>query len=175
MRDLFPEVARLAILVEDRDAQVLPRNSQLFGDELPGEADRLGLEVVAEGKIAEHLEERVMARGVADLLEVVVLSAGAHALLARGRAAIAVGRRLVTEEYLLELHHPRVGEQQGGIVAGNERRTGPDDVVLAREVVEEAAADLGGLHAGKSNRGRVLGLTGARGRARLCRPGRGGP
>ena len=43
--------------------------------------DRALLEVVAEGEIAEHLEEGVMARGVADVIEVVVLAAGADAFL----------------------------------------------------------------------------------------------
>jgi hypothetical protein len=48
--------------------------------------DRLFLEIVAEREVAQHLEERVVARGVADVVEVVVLAAGAHALL-RGRGA----------------------------------------------------------------------------------------
>jgi penicillin-binding protein 1A len=50
--------------------------------------DRLFLEVIAEGEIPQHLEEGVVARGVADIVQVVVLAAGAHALL-RGR-----GRRV---------------------------------------------------------------------------------
>src|SRR2546430_3698961 len=35
-----------------------------------GKLDRALLEVVAEGEVAEHLEEGVMARGVADIVEV---------------------------------------------------------------------------------------------------------
>ena len=91
--------------------------------ELPGEADRVALEVVAEREVAEHLEEGVMPGGVAHLLEVVVLAAGAHALLRRGRAPLAVRRLLHAEEHLLELHHARVDEQQRGIVGGHERRS----------------------------------------------------
>jgi hypothetical protein len=45
------------------------------------------LEIVAEGEVAEHLEEGVVAGGVADIVEVVVLAAGAHAFLRRGGAA----------------------------------------------------------------------------------------
>jgi hypothetical protein len=45
------------------------------------------LEIVAEGKIAEHLEEGVMPRGIADIVEVVVLAARAHALLRGHRPA----------------------------------------------------------------------------------------
>jgi hypothetical protein len=39
------------------------------------------LEIIAEAEVAEHLEEGVMARGVAHVLQIVVLAAGAHALL----------------------------------------------------------------------------------------------
>jgi hypothetical protein len=67
--------------------------------------DRTFLEVVAEGEVARHLEERVVAGGLADLVDV----AGAHALLHAGRALVR--RRLLTEEVRLELHHPRVDEQ----------------------------------------------------------------
>ena len=57
-------------------------------EQLPREGDRVGLEVVAEREVAEHLEERVVARRVADVVEVVVLAAGAHALLRGGRARV---------------------------------------------------------------------------------------
>jgi hypothetical protein len=60
----------------------------VFGQELPGEADRLALEVVAEAEVAEHLEEGVMPGGVADVLQVVVLAAGAHAALGTGGAGV---------------------------------------------------------------------------------------
>ena len=146
--DLAPERARLVVLVEDRDAQVLRGHLQLLGDELPREADRVALEVVAEREVAEHLEERVMPGGVADLLEIVVLAAGAHALLRRRRAARPVRRLLHAQEDLLELDHPRIREQQRGIVAGDERGGRADGVVLPLEELQEAGADLGGVHPG---------------------------
>ena len=46
------------------------------------------LEIIAEREIAQHFEESVMARGIADVVEVVVLAAGAHAFLRRGGARI---------------------------------------------------------------------------------------
>ena len=60
---------------------------QHLGEELPRPRDRLGLEVVAEAEVAEHLEEREVPVGAADVVEVVVLAAGAHALLHRRRPA----------------------------------------------------------------------------------------
>ena len=80
--DLAPERARLVVFLKDAHAQMLRIGSfSSFGDEFPREADRVALEVVAKREIAEHLEERVMPRGVADLLEIVVLAACADALL----------------------------------------------------------------------------------------------
>jgi hypothetical protein len=143
------------VFVKDADAKMLARNSQLFRDELPRESNRVVLEVIAKGEIAEHFKKRVMPGGMPDLFEVVVLAAGAHTFLAGRGATISVGRRFVAEENLLELDHPRVGEKQGGIIPRHERRTGPNGVVLAREVVEEATSDLGGLHGAKSTRGRA--------------------
>ena len=74
---LVPDVERLLIRVVHGHHQALRIDSQpiLAGDEVPGEANRVTLEVVAEAEVAQHLEERVVARGVADVLEVVVLAA----------------------------------------------------------------------------------------------------
>jgi hypothetical protein len=51
------------------------------GNQLPGERDRIALEVVAKAEIAQHFEEGVVAAGEADILQVVMLAAGAHAFL----------------------------------------------------------------------------------------------
>ena len=61
-----------------------------------------------------------MAGGVADIVEVVVLAAGAHAFLHRGGADI--GPLLRPGEDVLELHHAGIGEEQGGVVARHQRR-----------------------------------------------------
>ena len=66
---------------------------QTRGHQLPAERDRLGLEVVAEGEVAEHLEEGVVARAGSDVLEVVVLARDAQALLRRdGAPDVAASR-----------------------------------------------------------------------------------
>ena len=54
--------------------------------ELPSPFNGFFLEVVAEGPVAEHLEEGVVVGVVADVFEVVVLAAGADALLRVGCA-----------------------------------------------------------------------------------------
>ena len=72
----------------DGDQELVVRQAEFLGDQVPGQLDRAFLEVVAEREVAEHLEEGVMARGVADIVEVVVLAAGAHAFLRGGGARI---------------------------------------------------------------------------------------
>src|SRR5690606_32647894 len=58
-RDLLPELRRLIVGVVDGNPQLLGRHPQLDGEELPGEANRVALEVVAEGEVPQHLEEGV--------------------------------------------------------------------------------------------------------------------
>ena len=149
--DLAPQPPGLVVLVVDRDGEAGGVDPQPVrgGHPLPRVGDRLLLEVVPEGEVAQHLEEGVVAGGMAHLLQVVVLAAGANALLAGGRAGIVAALHAL--KHPLELHHPRVGEQQGGVVRRHQRRAGDLAVVPGRnaEVFEELAADLGGLHGGK--------------------------
>src|SRR5579862_4982967 len=82
-------VALHAVLpLENRDVELFFRKVEPLrrSDQLPGVRDGIFLEVIAKGKIPQHLEEGVMAIGEADILEIVVLAASAHALLRRGGA-----------------------------------------------------------------------------------------
>src|SRR5207248_5709537 len=94
----------------------------------------------AEGEIPQHLEERVMPGGEAYVLEIIVLSARPHALLA-GRGAGVVAR-LAPGEDVLELVHPRVGEEQGRVVLRNERGALHSPVPPLLEEAEEGFADF---------------------------------
>ena len=79
-------------------------DAEVAGQELPRPVDRLALEVVAEAPVAEHLEQRVVARGPADLLEVVVLAGDAQAaLVVDGTRVVAL---LDARQRVLELDHP---------------------------------------------------------------------
>ena len=84
--------------------------------QLPGELDRALLEVVADREVAEHLEERQVARGRADVLDV----GGAEALLARRQARR--GRLLEAEEVGLERVHPGGREQHRRVERGGHQR-----------------------------------------------------
>ena len=141
-RDLLPQDARFVVAVVDGVDQALRVDGEVLGQKLVGEGDGVGLEVVAEREVAQHLEEGVVARGAADVLQVVVLAPGAHALLRAGGARdLAAG---LAGEHVLELVHARIGEQQRRIVGGNQGRARHFLVALAGEIVEECAADLAG-------------------------------
>src|SRR5690606_4998430 len=81
-----PDARGLVVLLVDRAPEPLGRQAELLRDELPRVADRFALEVVAEAEVAEHLEERMVAGRIADVLEVVVLAAGTEAALRARRA-----------------------------------------------------------------------------------------
>src|SRR5690606_32312397 len=77
-------VGRLVVVTIDSDEESLRVEPQpLFrGRELPSPLGGVKLEVVTEREVAEHLEERVMPEGSADVLDVV----DAQALLGGGHA-----------------------------------------------------------------------------------------
>ena len=143
------------------------------------------LEIVAEGEVAEHLEEGVVPGGVADIVEVVVLAAGAHAFLRRDGARI--GPLLDAGEDVLELHHAGVGEHQRRVVARHERARRHDLVPVLREIIEKGRPDFvdaahwercSGMLARPRGRARCLFRHGSNRGARVCRgalpPGRPG-
>ena len=155
--DLAPQLERLVVAGVDRDQEPVPVEAVFLGDQVPGELDRQRLEVVAEAEIAQHLEEGVVPGGVADIVEVVVLAAGAHAFL-RGRRPV-VGPLLGAGEHVLELHHAGIGEQQGRVVVRHERRRAHHLMAVAAEILEEGGADLvRGRHVSTVRRPRLLWL-----------------
>ncbi len=138
--DFLPQLRGVLVLGMDRDHQPVHRKAQVAVDEGPGQLDGAFLEVVAEGEVAEHLEEGLVAAGVADVVQVVVLAAGADALL---RGGDAQGRRgLGAGEHVLERHHAGVDEQQGRIALRDQRRRRHHGVAVAFEVPQELFADV---------------------------------
>src|SRR6185437_5516267 len=138
--DAAPELERILVFGIDRDQQAVLGQTEILGDQRPGELDRAVLEVIAEREIAQHLEKRVMARRVADPVEIIVLAAGADAFL-RGSRARGLALFLPRED-VLELHHAGIGEQQRRIVARDQRRGGHDLVAAFAEELQECGADI---------------------------------
>jgi hypothetical protein len=141
---VVPDVVGFVVLGVDRDPELLGRQLQYVGEVFPRVFDRVLLEIIAEAEVAQHFEEGVVAGGVADVFQVVVLAAGAHAALRRYGAG--VGARVLAGEHVLELHHAGVGEQQRGVVAWHQRTGRYDGVTLGGEEFEEALADGAAFH-----------------------------
>ena len=104
--------------------------------------DGLGLEVVTEAEVPEHLEQRVMARRPTDLLEVVVLAGDPEAALVVHGAAVAA--RLGPSQRVLELDHPGVREQERLIPGRDQTGAGHGGMPAFGEELDEPSADLGG-------------------------------
>ena len=82
---LFPESESFIVSVVDSRRQARRIKPPFLGQQALGVVDRLLLEIVPERKIAEHFEKRMMPCGIADIVQIIVLAAGPHALLAGGR------------------------------------------------------------------------------------------
>ncbi|MPN51003.1 hypothetical protein SDC9_198644 [bioreactor metagenome] len=65
---LGPDVVGLVVLGVHRHPQLLGGQLEDLGEQFPGVGNGVALEVVAEGKVAQHLEEGVVPGGVADVL-----------------------------------------------------------------------------------------------------------
>ncbi len=81
-----------------------------------------------------------MAAGEAYVLEVVVLAAGADALLRGGGAGVVA--LFCAEEDVFELVHARVGEEQRGVVGGHERGRVHAAVRLRLKKAQKCFADF---------------------------------
>ena len=132
---IAPDGGGLVVFSEHAHHQLLGREAKHLGAQLPGPLDRLFFEVIAKGKVAEHLEERVMPGRAAHVLDVV----GADALLATG----GPGRRPfgLAQEHRLEGQHAGDGEQHRGVV-GNQRGAGHGPVAAPLVEIEEGATNL---------------------------------
>jgi hypothetical protein len=83
----------------------------------------------------------------AHIVKVVVLAAGANAFLTvHGTLQLCHGIGLPdrAQEDGLELVHASIGEQEGGIVVGDDGRAGHNRVLVLLKVLEEGLPDLGG-------------------------------
>ena len=138
---LGPDVVGLVVFLVHRGQQALGWQLVDLGQQFPGPLQRFALEVVAKRPVAQHFKEGVVARGVAHVLQVVVLAARTQAGLHRHSAV--VGALVGSQEHVLELHHARIGEHQRGVVARHQRRRCHDGVALGGKEIQEGLADIG--------------------------------
>ena len=136
----LPDLDRLVVVLEHREVELFRRQAEHLGGELEGPGAHFVLEVLAEAKVAHHLEERQVTR-VTDVVDVV----GTHALL-RGRGAdVGWVELLLVKEVGLELHHTGARQKQRRIV-GDERGGRHAFASLPLEEGEVLLADFCGGH-----------------------------
>ena len=126
---------RFIIVAEDRHPHPIFCQADRLSQKLPAELDGVFLEVVAEGKVPQHFKERMMASGIADIFQIVVLSSRTEALLHSDRSL--VGACVFAEEHTLELVHPGVGEEQGRIGLRNQGGTRHSLMAMQLEISNE--------------------------------------
>ena len=138
--NLLPDFKGFVVRVIHRRVQPALVDTEIPGNQFPGEPDRVVLEIIPERKIAQHLEKRVVARGIAHIVQIIVLASGANTFLA-GRGALVVAM-LHPGEQVLELNHPGIGEHQCRIIARYQRRRGNNLVPLLGKVVQKGRPDV---------------------------------
>ncbi len=130
---LDPDVLGLLVILVNGRVEQARIDSPDLGDQVPMPANCLFLVVVAKRPIPEHLEKRVMVSVAANRFEIVMLARDAQAFLTIRDAHM--WRRAQAEEIVLERHHAGVGEEQGGVALGNQRRRRHDRVTALGEEI----------------------------------------
>src|SRR5207249_12018425 len=67
---LLPKFFRLVILAENRHVELVCGKPVLFRNQLPGKRDGVFFEVIAKGKVAQHLKERMMPPRVTNIVQI---------------------------------------------------------------------------------------------------------
>ena len=133
--DLAPQIERFVVGVIDSDGELIRREAPFLGQQSPGMDDRLFLEIIAEREVPEHFKECMVARSIADIIQIIVLAPGADAFLRRDGARDRPG--LEAREDVLERDHARIGEHQRRIIIRHQRRRGDRFVTTRHKVIEE--------------------------------------
>ena len=107
----------------------------LFGEQCPRVQDCLLFEIISKREIPEHFKECVMPRSIADIVEIIMLTASTDAFLGAGRA---VGRRRFEPgKGVLERHHARIDEHERWVIIRHEWRARNLSVPSPGKIVEE--------------------------------------
>ena len=97
---------------EHGGVEALRRKFPNVDDEFPGPFDGFLFEIIAEAPVPQHLEKGVVIGVEADVVEVVVLAAGADAFLGVGGAGRMIGAFHLPEKDGDELVHAGIREKQ---------------------------------------------------------------
>ena len=138
--DLLPQLVRFVVVAEDRHPDPILRQADRLSQKFPAERDGVFLKVVAEGKVPQHFKERMVASGIADILQIVVLAPRTETLLHGDRSL--VGARFLAEKHPLKLVHPGIGEEQRGIGLRNQGGTRHGLMAMLFEISNEGLSQF---------------------------------
>ena len=97
-------------------------------------------EIIAKREIAEHLEKSMVPRRIANIFKVIMLAARPQRFLRRGRAGN--GTFFHTGKDVFELHHPRIGKKQTGVIAWHQRTGRYNFMPIFGEIIEEEGTNI---------------------------------
>ena len=138
--DLLPDLRRLIVGVINRDQQLVLVDPQIARDQLPRKWDRVRLEIIAKREIPQHFKEGMMPRGVAHIVQIVMLAARAHTFLRRRCALVVTGFH--PGEQVLELNHAGIGKHQRRVIAGHQRAAVHHLVTVLGKIVQKCGSDI---------------------------------
>ena len=130
---LRPDAVSFIVIGIYRDIQLFLVKADPFGvrQELPCKMNGFLLEIIADGKIPQHLKERVVARRPSHILDIV----GPNGLL---RVGDAVAFRLLRAvKILFQCSDARIDPKQSRIIVRNERCAWFDHVAVFTEILQE--------------------------------------
>ena len=119
--DLLPDLEGFIVGVVDVVSNRLASMPKSFVISSQAKGIASALEIIAEAEIPQHLEERVMPRGVAHVVEVIVLAACAHTFLA-GRGARVIAVFDAERNRFLNCTIPELVNNERRVVARHQRR-----------------------------------------------------
>ena len=137
----MPNVVGLVVIDIHGHHEALGRQFVHLSQQLPTPFQTVALEVIAKTPVAQHLEKRVMTRGVTHVFQIIVLAACAQTGLHRGGAHIRTF--VLAQKHVFELHHARVGEHQRRVVARHQRAGGHHGVSFVGEKIQKGFAYVG--------------------------------
>ncbi len=133
---LVPDVERLVVIQIDGRIQAVLIKADDLRQEFPGPGNGFVLEIIPEGKVAEHLEEGQMTGGMADIFNIT----GTHALLAGCHTVVR--RHFLAGKIRLKRCHTCRDQQYALIVMGNKGIASPGKMSLGRKEIKEHFAKL---------------------------------
>ena len=77
----FPKLKGFVISVINRNKELIFGKAEIFGDQIPCMLNGIGFKIIAKTEITEHFEKCVVTGRIADIVQIIMLTARAYAFL----------------------------------------------------------------------------------------------